>query len=169
MPHPSHGNMSKSPVVLRMNKTHDPLPSCQGGCCLKLLHPSRNVSTGALFRHGSGQTRLINVVFVRRGRGSGEALHASGRRGVVPMPEVTPSPLGNCCACVVHVVRVFTPVHKHKHRWRAGGEEGWGVLPASSVSVNLRGCGAAVDVCVWMFYFPLFCLVLLIPRGISLS
>lgn len=43
MPHPSHGNINKYPVILRRNKTCDPPASCQVSCFLKLLQTSQTM------------------------------------------------------------------------------------------------------------------------------
>lgn len=149
MPHPSHGNISKRPVVPSTNKTRDPLASRHVSCFLKLLRTSRNISTDYLFRYANGHAWLTNIIFVKKAR--------KGERDLMHWDTAVSCTCSKSCWATCRSVHVFMLVHTHKHY--CGGVRKASVsslLP--SLCVNLKDCGA----CLWMracVYFTSLCFV----------
>lgn len=140
MLHPSHGNISKCPVVWSMNKTRDPLASCQVSCFLKLLRMSRNISTDHVSLWQWAYTINRHRICEKRLR----KLRGTRCIGTPPCHARAQS----CqAACRVVYLHAFMFVHMQKHCWRSGVRKACVSSPLPSVSLNLQDCGACLRMC----------------------
>lgn len=163
MPHPSHGNISNCPVILSRNKVHNPPVPCPISCFLKLPHTPQNTGrTGfvSLWHFLGIQDEPILYLGrkTRRDIMQRETLqcHSRAPSHAEPLVEMGMCMFSSLCTCT-------NP---------AGGGERRGELvgyPCLLLRVIILEAAVRVGGCVCTSFFPLFCLLLLIPWGISLS